>query len=52
MIIPTFFCVGVLVWLGIYELRKWLELFAGFGRESEEAAEANDLPESVKHMYN
>lgn len=48
--IPTFFCIGVLVWLGLRELRKWFEALI------KAAAADDDTPEpmsdNVKHMYN
>ena len=51
MIVPTFFCIGVLVWLGLYEIRKWFELFVNAANDSERDGK-EELPESVKHMYN
>ncbi len=54
MIAPTFFFIGCLVVFGIMELRKWLEMFITVGRDngSDEEAEPEPLPDSVKHMYN
>ena len=54
MMIPTFFCIGCLVWLGLYEIRKWFELFVNAAGESEEITgrDKEELPDSVKHMYN
>ena len=54
MIVPTFLCIGVLVWLGLYEIRKWFELFvnAGDSANDSERDGKEELPESVKHMYN
>ena len=51
--IPTFFCIGVLVWLGLRELRKWFEALikAGSADDSERDGK-EELPDSVKHMYN
>jgi hypothetical protein len=49
VLIPTFFCIGILVWLGIRELRKWVEICVQTSREEEPEPE---LSESVKHMYN
>ena len=52
MIAPTFFFIGCLVVFGIMELRKWLEMFITVGRDSDEEAEPEPLPDNVKHMYN
>ena len=55
MIVPTFFCIGCLVWLGLYEIRKWFELFVNAAENSENDSERDgkeELPDSVKHMYN
>jgi hypothetical protein len=52
-IIPIFFCVGVLVWLGLREVRKWAELFANIARsEHDDDSPEPEMSESVKHMYN
>ena len=52
MIVPTFFCIGVLVWLGLYEIRKWFELFVNAAANDSERDGKEELPDSVKHMYN
>lgn len=53
LLIPTFFCIGVLVWLGLRELRKWVEVCANVaGSEDIEHAPEPEMSESVKHMYN
>ena len=46
-IIPTFFCIGILVWLGLRGIRKWVELFMNAGHSEDEP-----MSDSVKHMYN
>ena len=46
-IIPTFFCIGILVWLGLRGIRKWIELFMNAGSDGDEPMSDND-----KHMYN
>ena len=51
MVVPTFFCIGVLVWLGIMELRKWLEMFIKIGNTSDDE-NTEEIPDNVKHMYN
>ena len=51
MIIPIFFCVGVLVWLGLREIRKWVEICIAIGQDEENHKE-EPMPECVKHMYN
>lgn len=50
MIIPTFFFVGILVALGVAELRRWLELMLEYA-ESSELDKDKDMPDCVKHMY-
>lgn len=50
VLIPTFFCIGVLVWLGLRELRKWIEVCVNVGMNSDEPQP--ELSDSVKHMYN
>jgi hypothetical protein len=50
MLAPTFFFIGCLIWLSLYEIRKWVELFIDAAKDSEETPEP--MPESVKHMYN
>ena len=53
MIAPTFFFIGCLVMFGIMEIRKWLEMIINAGRDSDSGDEkSEDMPESVKHMYN
>jgi hypothetical protein len=49
MIGPEWFFIGVLVWLGIRELRKWIEVCMMAGSNDTEPPE---MSESVKHMYN
>ena len=46
-IVPTFFFIGILVWLGLRGIRKWVELIMN-------AAHSEDEPmsDNVKHMYN
>ena len=53
MIIPTFFCIGVLVWLGLYEIRKWVELCVEASQiKDEDEPKEEPMSDSVKHMYN
>ena len=52
MIIPTFFCIGCLVWLGLYEIRKWFELLVSIPSDSEHDEKESEIPDNVKHMYN
>ena len=47
-IIPTFFCIGILVWLGLRGIRKWIELFMNAGSGDDEPP----MSDNVKHMYN
>ena len=52
-IIPTFFCIGVLVWLTIREIRKWIEICVNVGGEDDSKTDQEpEMSESVKHMYN
>ena len=51
MFVPTFFCIGILVWLGLYEIRKWVELCVEIGQEEDNNKE-EPMSDSVKHMYN
>ena len=48
-IIPTFFCIGILVWLGLRGIRKWIELFMSASSDDDGEEPMSD---SVKHMYN
>ena len=52
--IPTFFCIGVLVWLGLRELRKWVEVLVTASANSggDEKTDDEPMSDSVKHMYN
>ena len=53
MIVPTFFCIGVLVWLGLRGIRKWVELLveaAAINKNKDE--EEEPMSDTVKHMYN
>jgi hypothetical protein len=50
VLIPTFFCIGVLVWLGLRELRKWIEVCVNVGSNDDQTQ--TELSDSVKHMYN
>ena len=57
MIVPVWFCVGILVWLGLRGIRKWVEVLveaAAINKNDEEEKEDKDEPmsDSVKHMYN
>ena len=47
-IIPTFFCIGILVWLGLRGIRKWIELFMNASSGSDD----EPMSDNVKHMYN
>ena len=49
MIGPEWFFIGVLVWLGIREFRKWIEMCLVSSSNEEDQPE---MSESVKHMYN
>ena len=58
--IPTFFCIGILVWLGLRGIlvwlglrgiRKWVELFMNARSDDDDSA-AEPMSDSVKHMYN
>ena len=52
-IIPTFFCIGILVWLGLRGIRKWIELFMNAGGNDDgEESKAEPMSDSDKHMYN
>ena len=54
--LQTFFCIGLLVWLGFRELRKWVEACININQNNDENDKENDkeepIPDSVKHMYN
>ena len=52
MVIPTFFCIGVLVWLGLRGIRKWVELFINASAMNEDDNKEEPMSDSVKHMYN
>ena len=54
VLIPTFFCIGVLVWLGLREIRKWIETLinASANSHEDEKTEEEPMSDSVKHMYN
>ena len=57
MIVPVWFCVGILVWLGLRGIRKWVEVMinaAAINKNDEEEKEDKEEPmsDSVKHMYN
>ena len=53
MIGPEWFFIGVLVWLGIRELRKWIEVcLVSSSNDTEQPTELPEMSESVKHMYN
>ena len=53
MIVPTFFCIGILVWLGLRGIRKWVEMFINAGTNSDEdESKVEPMSDSVKHMYN
>ena len=52
VLIPTFFCIGVLVWLGLRELRKWIETLINASANDDEKTEDEPMSDSVKHMYN
>jgi hypothetical protein len=56
MIVPAFFCIGVLVWLGLRELRKWIELLVNAANMNEDndnnENKEEPMSDSVKHMYN
>ena len=53
-IVPTFFFIGILVWLGLRGIRKWVEIFINAGANSDEDDDKKEEPmsDSVKHMYN
>jgi hypothetical protein len=52
-IVPTFFCVGILVLLALRGIRKWVELFINAGANSDEdESKVEPMSDSVKHMYN
>ena len=52
VLIPTFFCIGVLVWLGLRELRKWVETLINAAAMNEDDNKEEPMSDSVKHMYN
>ena len=56
MFAPEFFFIGILVWLGLRGIRKWVELFVTAGSNNNEDDSEESKPEpmsdSVKHMYN
>lgn len=52
VLIPTFFCIGVLVWLGLRELRKWVEVLITASANDNEKTDDEPMSDSVKHMYN
>ena len=53
MIVPTWFCIGILVWLGLRGIRKWVEMFINAGANSDEdESKVEPMSDSVKHMYN
>ena len=52
-IVPTFFFIGIIVWLGLRGIRKWVELFINAGANSDEdESKVEPMSDSVKHMYN
>ena len=53
MIVPTFFCIGVLVWLGFREIRKWVEtLINAAAMNDDDNNKEEPMSDAVKHMYN
>jgi hypothetical protein len=55
MFAPEFFFVGILVWLGLRGIRKWVELFITAGTNSDDGSEEKEpepMSDCVKHMYN
>ena len=52
VLIPTFFCIGVLVWLGLRELRKWVETIINGAAMNNDDDKDEPMSDSVKHMYN
>ena len=55
MIAPTYFFIGILVWLGLRGIRKWVELFITAGTNSDDGSEENKpepMSDCVKNMYN
>ena len=55
VIAPTFFFIGILVWLGLRGIRKWVELFITAGTNSDDGSEESKpepMSDCVKHMYN
>ena len=51
-IVPTFFFIGILVWLGLRGIRKWVEMFINAGANSDDESKVEPMSDSVKHMYN
>ena len=53
MIVPTFLCIGVLVWLGLREIRKWIELMINAANMNDDDNNKEEpMSDAVKHMYN
>ena len=50
-ILPNYFLIGFLVYIGLREFRKWCELGMLYKNNNEENNEEEELPESVKHIY-
>ena len=52
-VIPTFFCVGILVLLALRGIRKWVELIINVANSNDDDDKKEEpIPDSVKHMYN
>jgi hypothetical protein len=51
-IIPTFFCVGILVLLALRGIRKWVELIINVANSNDDDDKPEPMSDSVKHMYN
>ena len=51
MIIPTFFCIGCLVWLGLYEIRKWFELLVSIPSDSEHDEKESGLRKILNYGH-
>ncbi len=48
MNIPNYVWKSAIILLSISELRRWIELYKSYYDISED----NEMPESIKHLYN
>lgn len=51
MNIPGYVLKSAIVLLSVVELRKWIEMYLEYKNNGDDDSD-DDMPESVKHMYN